>query len=155
MNDLSDVEIRDAAKELADGKPIATAVTYQVNLDRNRQFVFQTYIARDATVQEHRALVDKLTGSLLRLELEETIRGVEADLSTDELTLAGAFENYSAIGAKNEMAWKRRGKQGDPKLSEAEEIQKGNFAITIKGYKLKIEEKKKGLEILKARLAEL
>ena len=153
MNDLSNVEVRDAAQELADGKPIATAVTYQVQLDRNRQFVFQTYIARDATVQEHRALVDKLTGSLLRLEMEETIRAVEADLVTDQLGLDGALENYNAIGMKNAEAWKRRGKRGEPKLSEQEEIQKLNFATTVKAFKSRMEQKQKGLEALKEKLA--
>lgn len=152
MNEMTVPEVLDPAAAVKD---IAAAVTYSVQLDRNRSFVFQTYIPRDADVKEYRDLVDKLTGSVERLELEEMIRGVEADIATDELGMDAALENFNAIGEKNAADWKRRGKKGEPVLTAAEEQNKRNFAITVKGFKAKIEQKKAGLEALKAKLAGL
>lgn len=117
-------------------KDIAAAITLSVQLSQHRSLVFQTYMPRDAGVQEFHGLLDKLGASADRQEAKGRLIDLEAELKMATKMIRQHQEDFQRIEVANEAFWK--GKKGPPKLSPQETQARDQAKISVSRYKEEI-----------------
>ena len=137
------------------GEAIAVAVTIQSQVNPRRTIVMQTYIARDLPVRDFHHLVDKLSAVTDRQEARFDLQGVVLSLEADKKGLAAAQEAFANIERLNAAVWAKRGKKGDPVLSQTEEQAKINHGTNIRHFNKEIAKKEKEIKELEGKLAKV
>jgi len=119
-------------------REVAAAITVSVNLTDRRNIVVQTYIPRDASIEDYNEVLDKVGKAVDRQEAIYRIVDLKVNLETHKRTLKQLEDDYSRIEAKNAAEWKARNKQGEPRLNPNELAQKSTAEQNIKRYRVEI-----------------
>jgi hypothetical protein len=123
---LDKPEERDPEANFAppDEKATACAVTITTQVGTNRSIVVQTYLARDADINDFHSVFDKLNKVVDRQEAKLQLEELEARLALSQKNLKNMSADFDRIEERAQKAWDDRGKKGAFKLSEAELTQK-------------------------------
>lgn len=139
----------------AAGQAIAVAVTISTQVSDRRSIVMQTYLPRDAGLQQYHDTLDKLGRAVDRQEAKYNLVALETSLAQHKKTQEQLQSDYLKVGEKNVADWKTRGKKGDPQLSPSEQAAKGNSEQTMKRYVVEIAKIEAEIEQAKAEIAKV
>lgn len=137
-----------------DVKGLAAAITVTAQISQTRQIVMQTYIDRDSPIGDFHGVLDKFDTAIGRQEAKSNLEESKSNLAIEEKTMGQLVEDYNSIEQRSADAWKNRGKQGEPKLSQAEAAQKETAKTNIQRYKDAIAKRKADIARLEAVIAE-
>ena len=133
----------------------AVAFTVQISLDGSRQLMFQTALERDAPVERYHEVLNKISDAIEMQAMRSELPALLRELEMDERGLETAMENFEFVEVKNETEWRAKKKQGEPKLSPAEQANKLSFGNNVKAFRRAIEKKKTRIAELKEKLGEV
>lgn len=137
------------------GQAIAVAVTVSTQVSDKRSIVMQTYLPRDAGLQQYHDTLDKLGRAVDRQEAKYGLIALKTALSQHEKTQEQLKADYLKVGEKSANEWKIKGKKGDPVLSPSEQAAKGNAEQTMKRYTVEIAKIKAEIEQCEAEIAKV
>ena len=118
-----------------DEKAMACAITITTQVGSNRSIVVQTYLDRDAPLQDYNELLDKLNQATDRQEAKLQVEAMEADLVRMKVNHGKLIKDYSEIEVRAQKMWETSNKKGPFKLSEPELVQKMQSINTIEAGK--------------------
>jgi hypothetical protein len=127
----------------------AVAITFNATIGPQRTIIFQTHIERDLPVRDYNELLDKLTSAVRRQEAKGELIDEQMLLEAERFKYDLTVKQYSAIEEKNKKDWVKRGKKGDPTLSDAEVQGQLNCKTSMEAGKEAI--KKKEARVLELR----
>lgn len=134
---------------------VAAAITMTAQIAQNRSIVIQTYIPRDSHTLQYHVVLDKLGAAIDRQEAKYRLEGLQTELAQHEKTEKALEEDYTGIEARAAAEWKRRGKKGEPTLSDNERAQKSTAKTNIERYRVEITKIKAEIGKCEAVIAEV
>lgn len=126
-------------------KDVATAITLS-----GGAVVMQTYIARDATLVEYNAILDKLGAAIKRQTAKTDLEEELLNLDVEETQLARLTEDFQQIEPRAEKAWAATGRKGAYKPAPQEVAQKQTAVTNIERFREAIGKRKVRIAKLKA-----
>jgi hypothetical protein len=150
--DKTPVEIIEAEDQVKD---VAAGITLTAAVSQNRSIVIQTYLPRDATIEQFNALMDKLSLTADRQEAKVRLEEERANLALEEKTLKQFEEDFSQMDARAEAVWQKSGRKGPYRPSPAEVAQKGTAETNIRRYREAITKRKAEISKCEAIIAKV
>ena len=138
---------------MADGSPkevvaaIALGVSMNVQVDGNRQIVFQTHVGRDDPLPILNAALDKMTQAADRQVAKYMLISLRKELHQHEKALKDQTEDMARVQAENLERWEQSGRKGAYKLDAKEQAALANIKVSTQKYVSEIAD-------IKARIAE-
>jgi len=128
---------------------MAAAITLTAELGK-RQVVIQTYMERDAPIQDFHRLLDKLNETVDRQQAKFQLEAEQLQLEHEEKELKRLIEQHDSIEANARAEFAGRGKRGEFKLTSQQEGQKNQAVANINRLKEHIPWRKAGIAKLEA-----
>lgn len=130
-------------------KDLGIGLQFVVNLPPNKQMILTAGFPLDWDLKQINALVDKLDAAAKRQAMLEDIKAYELAIKNDYRQLDGNRQQLANHINTAQLEFKTRGKQGEFKMSAAQQAGADNFNKTIKMLEDALYEKEMKLKELK------
>lgn len=133
----------------------ALGISMNVQVDGNRQLVFQTHVGRDDPPQVLHAALDTIAKAADRQVARYMLVSLRKELARHKKALADQIEDTERVNADNKARWEEGGRKGPYKLDAKEKAALANILISKQKYQKEIADIEQQITDTEAKVADL
>lgn len=133
----------------------ALGISMNVQVDGNRQLVFQTHVSRDDTPEVLHKALDQISKAADRQVAKYMLIALRKELHRHKKALADQIEDTARVEETNRAAWDESGRHGEYKLGPKEKAALANILVSKQKYEKEIADIEQQIKETEAKVADL